>query len=65
MNSLIELVCRAHTERHTLGPLITRVDELWAYCEGQGGEGHEWTRVEPMRREDIGDLTRMQERRAS
>jgi hypothetical protein len=65
MNSLIELVCHAHTQRHAVGPLITRVDDLWAYCEGQGDHGHEWMRVEPTRREDVGDLTRMQDRRAS
>ena len=65
MSALIELVCRAHAQRHSLGPLITRVDGFWAYCEGNGSSDHEWRRIEPTPRERVGDFEEMQDRRAS
>jgi hypothetical protein len=65
MNALIELVCRAHPTAQGPGPLITLVDGAWAYCEGNGRDGHEWTRIEPTRRDHVGDVSQMQEQRAS
>ena len=65
MTALIELVCRSHPIAEGLGPLITPVDQMWAYCEGRGEGGHEWTRIEPTERDRLGDVSRIQERRAS
>jgi hypothetical protein len=65
MTALIELVCSAHTDPDPVGPLITRVDGLWAYCEGHAESAHDWTRIQPIRREDLKDMTALQERRAS
>ncbi len=64
MKALIELVCGAHPIADGPGPLITLVDGLWAYCEGRALGAHDWTRIEPTRREHIGDVSRMQERQA-
>ena len=65
MTALIELVCSAHTDPDPVGPLITLVDGLWAYCDGHGEAGHEWSRIQPIRRESLADMTVMPERRAS
>ena len=65
MAALIEFVCRAHPQRHSLGPLITRVDGLWAYCEGNGDGDHEWMRIEPTARDHVGDSEQVEARRAS
>jgi hypothetical protein len=65
MTALIELVCRKHLQSNALGPLITRVDGRWAYCEGTASGEHEWTPIEPTRREHIGFVSQMQERKAS
>jgi hypothetical protein len=65
MKAVIELICRAHPIADGPGPLITPVDEMWAYCEGRAQDGHEWTRIEPTRREHVGDFSQMQEGRAS
>jgi hypothetical protein len=65
VTNFIEFVCREHTESDRIGPLITRVDGKWAYCEGRANDGHLWTRTEPTRRDQIGDISRVQERQAS
>lgn len=65
MTAFIELVCRAHRQGDRVGPLITRVDGMWAYCEGRSQGDHDWMRIEPTRREHLGDLSPMQERHAS
>jgi hypothetical protein len=65
MTSLITLICRAHTNPDPVGPLITLVDGTWAYCDGHGEGSHDWSRIQPTRREDLADLTAMLERRAS
>jgi len=65
MTALIELICRAHPSSEGLGPLITPVDQMWAYCEGRGNGGHEWTRIEPTRRDQLSDLLRIRDGRAS
>jgi hypothetical protein len=65
MTTLIEFVCREHTERDPLGPLITLVDGVWADCEGRATGDHRWLRIEPTRRDHIGDVSQMQERQAS
>jgi hypothetical protein len=59
MTTLIELVCRAHRQGDGVGPLITRVDDVWAYCEGRSPGDHDWVRIAPTRREELGDLTQM------
>ena len=64
MTALIELVCKAHTDPDPVGPLITLVDGLWALCDGHGEGAHDWSRIEPTRREDLRGITEM-ERRAS
>jgi hypothetical protein len=64
MTALIELLCRAHPTAEGPGPLITPVDQMWAYCEGRGTGGHDWTRIEPTRRDHLGDRSQVQERRA-
>jgi hypothetical protein len=64
MKAFIELVCQTHTTRDGGGPLITPVDGMWGYCEGNALGGHEWTRIEPTRREHLEDLSQIQERRA-
>ena len=65
MTALIELVCRTHTDPDPVGPLITLVDGRWAYCDGHGEGAHDWSRIEPTRREDVRDVMQPQERRAS
>ena len=65
MTAFIELVCRAHAQRHSVGPLITRVDGIWAYCEGNAPGDHDWRRIEPTGRDHVGDLEQVQDRRAS
>lgn len=65
MTALIELICSAHRDPDPVGPLITRVDDMWAYCEGHGRGGHDWSRIQPTRREDLAKVTDLQERRAS
>ena len=65
MTALIELVCRAHTDPDPVGPLITLVDGLWAYCDGHAESAHDWSRIQPTRREDLRDVAELQERRAS
>jgi hypothetical protein len=65
MTALIELVCSRHTVPDPVGPLITRVDGVWAYCEGHAESAHSWSRVQPTRREDLGDMPELQGRRAS
>jgi hypothetical protein len=65
MTALIELVCREHAERDVVGPLITRIDGVWAYCEGRGEGGHRWTHVEPTQRGHIGEVSQVQKRQAS
>jgi hypothetical protein len=65
MKALIELICRAHPIADGRGPLITPVDGMWGYCEGHAAASHDWTRIEPTRRELLGDVSQMQDRRAS
>jgi len=65
MAALIEFVCREHTDPHAAGPLITPVDGRWGYCEGNGSEGHKWTRIEPTSRERLDGTSGIRERRAS
>jgi hypothetical protein len=65
MSALIELVCRAHPIAEGPGPLITLIDGVWAYCEGGALRAHRWTRIDPTRREHIGDLSQIQARQAS
>jgi hypothetical protein len=65
MEAFIELVCRAHPSGDGPGPLITPVDQKWAYCEGHAQGDHEWMRIEPTPREYVGDLSQTQARRAS
>ena len=65
MKAVIEMVCRAHLVADGPGPLITLVEQRWAYCEGNAQDGHEWMPIEPTRREHVGDLSQMQESRAS
>jgi len=48
-----------------VGPLITLVDGLWAYCDGHGQGPHDWSRIQPTPREHLAAMTRTQERRAS
>jgi hypothetical protein len=45
--------------------LITLVEGVWAYCEGNQRDGHEWARIAPTRRDHVGDVSEMQERQAS
>jgi len=63
--ALIELVCRAHRGADGPGPLIALVDQRWAYCEGNGQSGHEWTPIKPTPREDLEESTQVRESRAS
>jgi hypothetical protein len=65
MTALIELLCREHTDADSAGPLITRVDGMWAYCDGRAEGGHRWARIEPTRRDHIGNVSQMQDREAS
>ena len=57
VEALIELLCLKHAEPDPVGPLITLVDGVWAYCAGHGSGDHSWTRIEATRREQIGDVT--------
>ncbi len=50
LSVLIEFVCDAHTERDPRGPLVTRIDDAWAYCAGHGDDGHQWRRIVPTQR---------------
>jgi hypothetical protein len=65
MEALIQLVCTTHATPDDLGPLVTPVEGMWAYCEGRAQGGHAWRRIEPTRRELLGDVSQIQERRAS
>jgi hypothetical protein len=65
MKAVIELVCHAHPTADGPGPLVTVVEQMWAYCEGNAQDGHDWTRIEPTRREHVPDFSQMLERRAS
>ena len=65
MKALIEFVCRAHTVAQGPGPSITLLGGNWAYCEGNASSGHEWMRIEPTQRDHIGDVSQIQQRRAS
>jgi hypothetical protein len=49
----VELLCRRHDERNALGPLVTRVDDVWACCRAHAREGHEWIRIAPATLEDV------------
>jgi hypothetical protein len=46
MAALIEFVCIANHPRHS-DPSITVEQQAWAYCAAGGGDGHEWTRIDP------------------
>jgi hypothetical protein len=56
-SALIEYVCTAHLMSDGVGPKVTRVDGAWAFCAGHGEDAHEWTRIDPKRREFIGDVS--------
>ena len=51
--ALIERICDTHPDRDPEGPLVTVVDERWAYCAGHGAAPHEWRAVGPILRKDI------------
>ena len=65
MTAFVELVCKAHTDPDPVGPSVTLVEGLWAFCDGHGEGAHDWARIEPTRREDLRGGTEIQERRAS
>jgi hypothetical protein len=65
MTTLIELVCRKHLQSNALGPLITPLDGRWAYCEERADGEHDWIRIEPTSRDQIGVAARMNEGKAS
>jgi hypothetical protein len=60
LSAMIEYVCTSHRTADGLGPKVTLIDGAWALCVGQGQDGHQWTRIEPTRREFIGDPSRDQ-----
>jgi hypothetical protein len=47
MAAVIELTCTAH-ERPSRDGLVTMVDGVWAYCAGNGKDGHVWQRIDAM-----------------
>ena len=53
MAAMIGLVCAAHLEPGSDGPLVTTVDSLWAYCLGGGHAEHDWRHVEAIALEDL------------
>lgn len=59
MKAVIELVCRAHVERDGVGPLITPLDGVWAYCAGRAAGDHDWAKIPPTRRVDLPDSAEM------
>ena len=51
--SRIRFVCKRHTERDPIGPLVTIVQGGWALCVSHVFEGHDWQQIEPTRREQL------------
>jgi len=64
-SAFIEYVCAAHQGPDPVGPKVTRLGGAWAFCAGHGEDGHEWVRIQPIRREFIGDVTQVQRLQAS
>jgi hypothetical protein len=65
VSALIELLCQAHVSADEVGPLITLVEGQWAYCAERATAGHDWIRIPPTRRDQIGVVSQIQEREAS
>jgi hypothetical protein len=53
MDLFIRFVCDEHLIAHRDGPMVTRLENAWAYCAGHGSEGHKWTAVAPLLREEL------------
>jgi len=51
--AMIELMCSAHADAGTAGPVVTTVEGVWAYCFGGGENGHEWREIEPTALESL------------
>jgi hypothetical protein len=47
MSNLIELLCCAHLEQGKADPLVTTVENAWAFCAGGAADAHDWRRIEP------------------
>jgi hypothetical protein len=65
LSALVEYVCSAHSHADEMGPLITIRDGGWAFCAGHGEDQHDWVRIEPTRREFVGDASQVQKLQAS
>ena len=53
MEPYIEFVCDEHVNVDEIGPLVTRIDGVWAYCAGNGESGHKWRRIPPTTRGEL------------
>ncbi len=53
MDLFIRYVCDEHLIAHADGPMVTRIENAWAYCAGHGADGHRWTAVGPLLREEL------------
>jgi hypothetical protein len=53
--ALIERICDAHRDRDPEGPLVTRLDAVWAFCAGHRASEHEWRVIEPTPRQVVED----------
>ena len=51
--AFIERICEAHPERDPEGPLVTILDNVWAYCAGHAERDHEWRVIEPTLRRTV------------
>ena len=60
MEPLIEWICDEHVTADEVGPLITRIEGVWAYCAGNGGSGHEWRRIPPTKRDALPRVSTME-----
>jgi hypothetical protein len=65
MKGLIEYVCTAHQEPDGVGPKITIRENAWALCPGHGEDDHEWVRIAPTPRGEIGDVDQVRRSQAS
>jgi hypothetical protein len=62
--SRIRFVCKRHTERDPVGPLVTIIDGAWALCVGHALSGHDWAEIEPTQLEHLSGPTQAQDRDA-
>jgi len=51
--AMIERVCDAHRDRDPDGPLVTTVEDVWAFCAGHGASDHNWRAIEPVTRQRL------------